>query len=94
MLFRHLAEFDACYEERTALLAPGDCALLMSDGFPELVSEDGEVFGYARVHELLASQAARGPQATLDALAEEVARWTGGKPPGDDVTFVALRLRD
>ncbi len=83
----------ATYEERTAILAPEDCVLLMSDGFPELVSGSGEVYGYGRVHEQLRRQSARGPQATLDALAEEVVRWTGGRPPGDDVTFVALRLR-
>lgn len=82
----------ARYAERETVLDAGDCLLLMSDGFPELENEQGDVYGYARVHALLASLAGEGCQGVIDRLAEEVARFSRGGPPSDDVTFVVLKL--
>jgi sigma-B regulation protein RsbU (phosphoserine phosphatase) len=80
------------YEGRRLELREGDCVLLMSDGLPELPSPNGEVYGYARVHERLRTVVGGGPRSAIEGLASEVESWTGGKPPADDVTFVVVRV--
>jgi len=83
----------AAYQRHETSLQPGDLVLLMSDGLPELVNDEGEPFGYARVREALGGCGQESPQGVIDALAAAARRWTGERPPGDDVTFVAIRVR-
>ncbi len=87
-----LGTFASSYGERRVELEAGDTVLLMSDGFPELPDADGEPLGYARVREHFADAAGHEPEGVIDELAAAVARWTGGGPPNDDVTFVVLRV--
>ncbi|MEM8962440.1 MAG: SpoIIE family protein phosphatase [Acidobacteriota bacterium] len=72
----------------------GDVILLLSDGFPELVDCDGNVLGYEDVRLAFAAAAADGASASeiVDALAASVHEHTRGEDPGDDVTFVAVRI--
>ena len=74
-------------------LAPGDTALLMSDGLPEMLDPDGEVFGYERVGATLREARSLGPQEIVDHFARAASRWTGRRPPEDDITLVVLRRR-
>lgn len=89
-----LGMFDSRYSAREVPLAPGEVLLLMSDGFPELVNREGDQLGYAAVEELFAAAAGSSPTALVDDLTQTLDRWTGGHPPNDDVTFVAVRRRD
>jgi serine phosphatase RsbU (regulator of sigma subunit) len=84
---------EAVYAEREIELAPGDTVLLMTDGFPELLSCQEEPLGYARAAELFAAEAGREPAALVAGLAAAGEAWGAGRPPGDDLTFVALRVR-
>ena len=84
---------DPAYAEREVDLAPGDTVLLMTDGFPELLSMDGEPLGYPRTGELFAAEAGKAPAALLAGLAAAGDAWCDGCTPADDVTFVALRMR-
>lgn len=84
---------EAAYDEREIELGPGDTVLLMTDGFPELLSCQGEPLGYARAAELFAAEAGREPAALVAGLAAAGDAWCAGRPPGDDLTFVALRVR-
>ncbi len=85
----------ATYRQTEVSLAPGDTALLMSDGFPELLNHDGEPLGYERARALFAEAVAEVPEpATIVARLEAAAeRWRGGDAPNDDVTFVVLKAR-
>lgn len=84
---------DPAYAEREVDLAPGDTVLLMTDGFPELLSGSGEPLGYPRTGELFAAEAGKDPAALLAGLAAAGDAWCAGCTPADDVTFVALRMR-
>ena len=84
-----LARFD--YRQAELPLQSGDTLLLMSDGFPELLSPAGDVLGYARARELFAAAAHKPPAELIADLAAEASRWCGGGAPNDDVTFVTLR---
>jgi serine phosphatase RsbU (regulator of sigma subunit) len=83
----------AAYQRHETTLERGDLVLLMSDGLPELVDDEGEPFGYTRVRTALSGCGELGPQGVITALEEAAHRWTGDRPPGDDVTFVAIRVR-
>lgn len=80
------------YREIRLPLSSGDTLLLMSDGLPELQDELGEPFGYVRVRQRFQELGGRHPEEVIAGLGEAARAWTGGKPPNDDVTFVAIRI--
>jgi len=83
----------ARYQSWSSHLAPGDTLLLTSDGFPELRDPRDEMVGYPRLRELFAEAADRSPDDLIRHLAAAASDWTGGAPPADDVTFLALKAR-
>jgi serine phosphatase RsbU (regulator of sigma subunit) len=87
-------EESALYQERRVPVAPGDAILLMSDGFPELLNGAGDPLGYAQVRAAFAASAEKPPDALIADLSAVAEAWTGGQPPQDDVTFVALLVRE
>lgn len=89
--------FDYC--EVRMDVGPGDVLLLMSDGLPELLDGHrghrghGEPFGYPRVRSVFAELGGRAPEDVIAGLTAAARSWTGGEPPNDDITFVAVRVR-
>ncbi|PYQ26974.1 MAG: hypothetical protein DMF56_21730 [Acidobacteria bacterium] len=81
------------YRETSIEVAPGDTLLFLTDGFPELMNDSGQQFGYAAAYDAFAS-AARGASANevIASLASVVERWHGNAAPNDDVTFVVARV--
>ncbi len=78
------------YEEREAILQPGETVLLHSDGLAEAHDPAGEMFGFPRTLELVG----RGGdgQAMIDTLLGALASFTGaGWEQEDDITLVTLR---
>jgi serine phosphatase RsbU (regulator of sigma subunit)/anti-sigma regulatory factor (Ser/Thr protein kinase) len=78
------------YEEREAVLQPGETVLLHSDGLAEAHDPEGEMFGFPRTLELVG----RGGdgQAMIDGLLGALAGFTGpGWEQEDDITLVTLR---
>lgn len=83
----------ATYERRQVRLDPGDAALLMSDGLPEMLDANGEPVSYPAV-------AGRWREVGQLPAAEAVAEFEGWVEdlspegiPADDVTFVVIRRR-
>jgi serine phosphatase RsbU (regulator of sigma subunit)/anti-sigma regulatory factor (Ser/Thr protein kinase) len=77
------------YEEKEAVLAPGENIILYSDGLVEAHNPEGEMFGFPRLRELLVM-----PQcgdALISCMIDELNAFTGpGWEQEDDVTFVTL----
>ncbi len=82
---------DVAAESAEVSLAPGDLLAVVTDGVTEALSPAGEEFGDARVASALASDAAAGAQAPLDALVAAVSAWTGAAGCTDDLTVLTLR---
>ncbi len=82
------------YRETRVPLAPGDTVLLMSDGFPERLDPDDELFGYDRAEQAFAATAGLPPTGVVARLLERQAEWSRGRPLDDDVTFVVVRVRE
>jgi sigma-B regulation protein RsbU (phosphoserine phosphatase) len=72
-------------------LAPGDLALLYTDGVTDTRGPSGERFGDDRL--LAVVEQARGGTARdlVDAVVDEIAAFQAEMPAADDVTIVALR---
>lgn len=89
-----LGTLGADYSDLDLDLAPGDTVLFMTDGFPELLNEDGQQLGYvAAQQEFTAAATAPDADSVIAALAASAQRWHGDQPPNDDVTFVVVRCR-
>jgi serine phosphatase RsbU (regulator of sigma subunit)/anti-sigma regulatory factor (Ser/Thr protein kinase) len=78
------------YEEKEAVLAPGETMLLYSDGIIEAHNSRGEMFGFPRMRALLGAHT--GGVALIDYLMAQLAEFTGpGWQQEDDVTMVILQ---
>jgi serine phosphatase RsbU (regulator of sigma subunit)/anti-sigma regulatory factor (Ser/Thr protein kinase) len=80
------------YEEKEAILAPGEIVLLHSDGLAEAHNGDREMFGFPRVASLTGE--ATDGEALIDRLLKELEDFTGpGLEQEDDITLVTLGRR-
>jgi anti-sigma regulatory factor (Ser/Thr protein kinase) len=80
---------DMTYEEKEAVINPGENIVLYSDGLVEAHNPEGEMFGFPRLRELMTI-----PQcgdALINCMLDELQVFTGpGWEQEDDVTFVTL----
>ena len=81
------------YRQEEVAVAPGDTVLLLSDGFPELRNDSDEELGYKRAASFFREACSSSASAVVQRLERNVEAWTGGQPPADDVTFVAVKVR-
>ena len=73
-------------------LEPGDFLVYYSDGIVEALDEDGAVFGYDRLEEILTSRTFNSPEELLDTLITEVRIHIGAAEQFDDMTAVVIRI--
>jgi serine phosphatase RsbU (regulator of sigma subunit) len=83
-------DFDAMTESKSIQLDQGDLLFMFTDGVTE--AEDGrEVqFGLDRIAELISG---RGARQAVEKVQQDLSEYTGGRPPHDDVTLLALSRR-
>lgn len=75
-------------------LEEGDLVLLYTDGIVEAADASGELFGEARLVEVLRAQRGSSASAVLDAVFGAIDRFCGdGVHPADDLTVLVLRGR-
>ena len=84
---------DFPYKSLQSKLNSGDTILLLSDGFPELMNDKNEIFGYKRVRNLFEEIAGQSPEEIIRKLKEAGSNWTNDKDPDDDVTFVTIKVK-
>ncbi len=71
----------------------GDTILLMSDGFPELMNEEKEMYGYKRTRNLFEQVSDESPEKIIEKLKDASSEWVNDKDPDDDVTFVVIKVK-
>ncbi len=81
------------YKSRESSLNSGDTILLYSDGLPELENNDDEMYGYDRAKTEFHSVGEKEPEEIVDHLTNSASRWSNGKDPEDDVTFVVIKVK-
>ena len=80
----------ARYDSFEFEMAPGDRLILYSDGVTECRSTGGEQFGMERFKSFLLDRRALDNPALLDALRNELAHFSGGKAPDDDLSVLCV----
>ncbi len=81
------------YVSSQIILAPGDVAVFMTDGFLESTSPGGEMLGQARADALVARSSEGRASEIVASLCAEALSWTEGKALDDDITFLAIRRK-
>jgi serine phosphatase RsbU (regulator of sigma subunit) len=75
----------------TQPLAPGDILLLYTDGLPEAMSPDKELYGEERMRTLLAGLQERTPAEIVQQFIRAVTEWTRTEVFVDDLTLVVVK---
>lgn len=81
------------YQQQEVALSAGDAVLLMSDGFPEMFNEAGEMLVDGKAMTVLAEVAGQSSQEIINRLVEVGEAWAGARAQDDDVTFVVLKIK-
>lgn len=71
-------------------LLPGETIILYTDGLPEAINPDGDLFGYATIEEIILSHQGAAEDLAA-ALLAAVDAFTQGRRQSDDQTLVLLR---
>jgi serine phosphatase RsbU (regulator of sigma subunit) len=82
---------DYPYFRETVLLHDDDVLLLLSDGYPELVNQSGEMLGYDNAAELLSTTGNLSAEKIIEQFRNKAHEWTQSVRPNDDVTFIAVK---
>jgi serine/threonine protein kinase/serine phosphatase RsbU (regulator of sigma subunit) len=80
------------YRESSVALEPGDRILLYSDGLPDAMRADGEVFGAARLLDAVQSCSNERLDRFVACVAGELRDWRGNAEVKDDVSILALKV--
>lgn len=81
------------YVVRESNLNSGDTILIMSDGFPELINNNEEIFGFKRCKHLFEEIAHKEPEDIISKLNDAGSKWVNDNDPDDDVTFVVIKVK-
>jgi phosphoserine phosphatase RsbU/P len=95
-LFLGMFDF-ATYSSVKVPLAPGDRALLYTDGISETNNPEGAEFGSERFRHFLEAQKNGSANQLADSLLEELARWSArgeNQDLDDDITMVTIHVTD
>lgn len=85
---------DAHYTAASIQLEPNDTLVLFSDGVTEAMDPDQQLYGVARLREVLTGQAEDCALDTLQKrILESVETFTRGAPQADDLTLLIARYR-
>ena len=83
---------DSKYASAEAALAPGDVAMIFTDGISEAQDRQGRCYGLARLsHVLLSSAADADAEQILCAIIDDFQKFLDGRVLKDDVTMVLVR---
>lgn len=84
---------DACYEETSLTLAPGDRLCLYTDGAPDSKNAAGVPFGIERMADVLTSEGSRPAAFLLDRFVHSIRTYRGARPTEDDCTILVAEVR-
>lgn len=83
------------YPAAEVRLGPDDLLMLYTDGISEAFNPSNQLFGFARLDDALSGTGGPGGSArgAIDAVLKSVGFWAQGRPPADDQTMLAMRVR-
>ena len=83
---------ESSFTQQTVRLEPHDRLYMYTDGIVEALHPNGEMFGTQRLTESLANDRTAPLQASVDNLLANVAAWSSGHEPTDDLSVLGLEI--
>jgi sigma-B regulation protein RsbU (phosphoserine phosphatase) len=80
------------YVETKQIIKTGDVLVFYSDGITEAMNFDGEMFGEERLAEVVRNASKESAQSVLSVIHSQVTDFLGGKPAGDDLTCIVIKV--
>ena len=74
-------------------LKSGDTILLLTDGLPEQMNNEEEMFDYQRVKSSFGKIINQTPEEIINELVKAGDTWMNGRAQDDDITFVVIRIK-
>lgn len=87
-----LAPEDEQFSQQTVALETGDRLLMYSDGLPDTMNDDGEVFGAARFLESVTQLNRLSLDEMIRSLMSDLGKWRGETGGKDDVSILAFEV--
>jgi ligand-binding sensor domain-containing protein/serine phosphatase RsbU (regulator of sigma subunit) len=84
---------NAKYESLEKKLNSGDTILLLTDGLPEQMNPQEEMFDYPRVRKFLSENIENSPNEIIEKLIKAGDDWMKDRDQDDDITFVVIRVK-
>jgi sigma-B regulation protein RsbU (phosphoserine phosphatase) len=83
---------EAEYQETRVQLAPGDKVVFYTDGIVEAMNDQGEIFGFDRLMEVMQGSPSMKAEAFLKEILERVNAFAGGAAQHDDLTAIVVSV--
>lgn len=80
------------FEEQQLELASGDRVLLYSDGLPDAMNPDGEVYGAARILESMSRRSRSSLDELTESLLQDLSTWRGRAEFTDDISVLSFEV--
>ncbi len=87
-----LGIFDRPYQTEKVQLIPGDVIVFFSDGVTEAENSRRELYGEARLLQLLAAMRRNSAREILNAITRDIGQHVGRAKPSDDITCGVIRI--
>jgi len=84
---------NASYNVIEKEIKSGDTILLLTDGLPEQMNNNEEMFDYSRVKNHFHEIADNPPDEIISTLVKKTDDWMNGRAQDDDVTFVVIKIK-
>lgn len=81
------------YREVEKEIASGDIIVLFSDGIPEQMNSEEEMYDYPRFFERFKSLVNLGPQDIINTIMKEIDEWRGEQTQDDDITLMVIKVK-
>ncbi len=78
------------YDEREVVIEAGTSVVFYTDGVVEAMNEQGEIYSFERLFEILRQHQQISPKELVHRIIDDVQRFTGSTPQTDDITVVVL----
>ena len=84
---------DLCYRDFEIRLQKGDKLFLYTDGIPEAMDRDNQMYTTARMLDALNENKEKPPKEILEGIHRSVAQFVGDAPQFDDVTMLCIEIK-